>query len=188
MSDELEDFSLEPDGDTDGDIDNTASAVAKIKKLKEELALCKKEREEYLSGWQRSRADYINLKKEREQTREMAARATEERILQELIHVLDSFEMAFANKEQWERVDSDWRHGVEYIYSQMLDILREFHVQKIESLGKNFDPNVHESMATLNTDEETKQDIIAEVVSSGYIWREKVLRPAKVKIWNFIKS
>ena len=154
------------------------------KKLKEELVLCKKEREEYLSGWQRSRADYINLKKEGEQTREVSARATEERILRELIFVLDSFEIAFANKEQWEKVDSGWREGVEYIYSQLLDILREFHVQKIESLGKLFDPAMHESMAMLDTDDKEKQDTVAEVVSSGYIWREKVLRPAKVKIWH----
>lgn len=175
------DVSLEPDEEL-GDV---ASVAAKIKKLKEELANCKKERAEYLAGWQRAKADFINREKELSGEFARAMQVGEERVIREMLRVLDSFEMAFANKSAWEAVDKNWRHGVEYIYSQLLDVLEQFGITPIKALGETFDPARHESIGNVEVSEKERDGKIAEIVSPGYLLREKVFRPVRVKVWVY---
>ena len=69
-----------------------------------------------------------------------------ERILTRFLTVLDSFNMAFANKDTWEKVDENWRKGIEYIYAQLNNIFEEYGVKEIGKEGENFDPNIHQSI------------------------------------------
>jgi molecular chaperone GrpE (heat shock protein) len=87
-----------------------------LKKLRADLKTCKAEKEEYLTGWQKERADFSNYRKQEEDRKSNFSEAVRERILTRFLSVLDSFNMAFANKSAWEKVDENWRKGVEYIY------------------------------------------------------------------------
>ena len=75
-----------------------------------------------------------------------------ERILTRFLSVLDSFNMAFANKESWDKVDENWRRGVEYIFTQMNTIFEEYGVKAIGEAGETFDPNIHQSIDMVETD------------------------------------
>lgn len=158
------------------------------KKLREELKICRKEKEEYLTGWQRSKADYINLQKELNEVRQNTSILTKERVISDLLPVLDSFDMAFSNKEAWEKVDSNWRMGVTYIYQQFIKILNEMGVEKIDQIDVMFDPNNHQSVSKEETNDKDKDHKVMEIVQVGFKLNERIIRPAKVKIYEYKKQ
>lgn len=174
---EEEDIVLEEDAETKG-ID-TKDIVAK---LREKLKIAESEKQEYLNGWQRAKADYINSRKKDEETnRELAKYATED-VLLDIIPVLDSFDMAFGNKEAWEKISLDWRKGVEYIYSQLLSVLGSRGLKQNIPIGEIFDPMKHEAVETIDTENESEDQKIVAVVQKGYSLGDRVIRAAKVKI------
>ncbi len=158
-----------------------------IKKLREKLKKCTAENKEYLDGWQRAKADFTNLKKDTEKQKQNFVKFAKEDLLSEILPVLDSFEMAFANKEAWEKVDKSWRSGVEYIHGQLKTVFENNGIVEISPLGDTFDPNKHNSIELVDTDDEQKDDTVVEVVQKGYMLNEKVMRPARVKVARFKK-
>lgn len=162
-----------------------SGGVGQIKKLRERLRVCQEEKQEYLDGWQRARADIQNLKKEQASEREKTIKFAQEDLIYELLSVADSFTMAFANKDVWGKVDQNWRQGIEYIYAQLKGVLEKNGIMEISPLGKKFDHNEHTSIEAVPTDDEGKDEIVAEVVQNGYCLRGKVIRPARVKIFQY---
>jgi molecular chaperone GrpE len=160
-------------------------AKKKIKKLKDELKKVKKEKEEYLNGWQKERADFANYKKGEEDRKSMFSESMRERILSKFLPVMDSFSSAFANKEAWEKVDLNWRTGVEYIYSQMNTIFEEYGVKPIGEVGEDFDPNIYEPVEMIPTDKKEDDHKVSEIIQVGYKLGERILRPARVNIWEY---
>ena len=156
-----------------------------VKKLREEVKKLQKEKEEYLTGWQRAKADYINLQKDMDNTRLNASISAKERMMNNLIPALDSFEMAFSNKEAWDKVDENWRKGIEYIYQQLMTSLSNSGVEKIDSINIPFNPIFHESLEVIATNEKEKDHTIEKIIQSGYKLGERVVRPAKVNIYEF---
>ena len=158
-----------------------------IKKLKEKLKKCNEERQEYLTGWQRDKADFINARKKDEEYYSDKAKIAREDIIAQLLPVIDSFDMAFANKEVWESLDSNWRKGVEYIHAQLLKILEDNGLSKIESHGTVFNPTMHESTGEVETKKKEEEGTIVEVVRMGYMIGGKVVRPLQVKVGVYKK-
>ena len=103
--------------DLDDSVVTEENAVEAVKKLKEKLKLALEQKQEYLTGWQKAKADFINARKKDEESQKEFIKYSNEAIISELISTIDSFNMAFANKEAWEKVDKNWRNGVEYTYS-----------------------------------------------------------------------
>jgi len=99
--------------------------------------------------------------------------------------VMDSFNIAFANKEAWEKVDPDWRKGVEYIYGQMNTIFEEYGVKEVGEVGEIFDPNIHQSIELVPTDKKEFDHTISSVIQKGYKLGERVIRPARVNIYEY---
>jgi len=157
------------------------------KKLREEIKKLQKEKEEYLTGWQRAKADYINLQKELEQVRVNVSVLAREKMAEKLLPALDSFEMAFGNKEHWETLDKDWRAGIESIYQQLMSGLAGSGIEKIDEVGITFDPNIHQSINIAETNEESKDHTIEKVLQVGYKIGDRVIRPAKVTIYEYKK-
>lgn len=167
----------------DFEFDATDGQLAdKLKKLRVELKATQKEKTEYLEGWQRAKADYLNLKREAEKEKQDLAKWAREGLLHELLPLADSFDMAMANREAWEAAPANWRQGIEYIYSQLQVILRENGLEPIDPLGDKFDPVSHHCLATIPTDNEADDDKVLEVLKKGYIMNGKVVRPAQVKV------
>ncbi len=178
---EAEDDVVEFEFNDDGEEDLKKT----LKKLRADLKLAKKEKEEYLTGWQKERADFANYKKQEEDRRNMFSESVRERILSRFLSVMDSFNMAFANKEAWEKVDANWRKGVEYIYSQMGSVFEEYGVKEIGKVGDVFDPSLHESIEVVNAENKEDNHKIAFVIQRGYKLGERVLRPAKVHVYEY---
>ncbi|MCF7833839.1 MAG: nucleotide exchange factor GrpE [Candidatus Pacebacteria bacterium] len=156
-----------------------------LKKLRAQLKDAQKEKSEYLAGWQKERADFANYKKDEELRKSNFSEAVRERILGRFLTVADSFNMAFANKESWEKVDENWRKGVEYIYSQMNAVFEEYGVREIGKENESFDPNLHHSVEVVETDKKEYDHKIAQVIQKGYKLGERVLRPARVNIYEY---
>lgn len=159
----------------------------KLKKLRQELKTCQAEKLEYLTGWQRAKADLVNTTQRLEKEGIDRSKFATERLIDDLTPVLDSFTMAMANKEAWESVDANWRQGVEFIYSQLQKTLADYGLTEISGLGEEADPMLHESIEVIETDDQGQDHKIAEVVQTGYQMHDKVLRPAKVKVYQYNK-
>lgn len=184
IEDSFEDIDfVEEDGEG-----NTLSPDAKIKKLRAELARANKERTEYLTGWQRAQADYVNLKKEEQGKREALSLLIKEDFVESLLPALDSFTMAMSNKEVWEKVDPNWRTGVEYIHTQILKALGDHGVLPIDQTNIPIDGFLHQAISVLETEDSAKDDTVADVVQVGYKIGDKVIRPARVVVFKASKS
>ena len=140
------------------------------------------ERDEYLAHLQRTQAEFDNYRKRmlRDQTAHLE-RATGS-LIEQLLPVLDSFELALNSAGP---VSSDsgaerLRKGVELVYGEFLGALEKAGLQRIEALGKPFDPEEHE--AVMHVEDDSGGAGVRDVVRSGYRFKGRVLRPAMVKV------
>ena len=157
------------------------------KKLREEIKTLRKEKEEYLTGWQRAKADYVNLQKELDLARVNVSILTKEKMVEKLLPALDSFEMALGNKEHFDKLDKDWQDGITSIYQQLLSALEKSGIEKIYEIEVPFAPSIHQSISVVLTDDEEKDHTVEKVLQIGYRIGERVIRPAKVTIFEFHK-
>ena len=165
-----------------------SSPEERIKKLRAKLKQTEKEKQEYLDGWQRAKADFVNFKKREADAKEEFTRFAREGIINELLPVLESFDMAFANKEAWGKVDQSWRVGVEYIYGRLSGILKENGLTEVDPTGSAFDPKEHTAIGTVKTADPSLDHKVAEVVQKGYRLTGKMLRSPKVKVYELQPS
>ncbi len=157
----------------------------KNKKLRDDLKRIQGERDEYLAGWQRAKADYINLQREMETVRLNSSLLTKEKMMENILPSLDSFDMAFSNKELWVNVDKNWKVGIESIYNQIISGLEKSGIETIKEEGILFDPQFHQSIEKTTTDDKEKDHLVEKVLQVGYKMGDRVIRPAKVKIFEF---
>lgn len=172
----LEEVDYEPEEE----MGSAASAQAKLEKLREELKQVHKERQEYLDGWQRCKADAINERKETlEQAQRRAVRAVAA-FAEEIIPALDSFDMA-SGSEAWEVIDPVWRSGMEHIRNQLLDVLQAHGIKRYGRIGELFDPKLHE--AVQETDEMPGEPhSIVKILRYGYELNGQTMRAAQVVV------
>jgi molecular chaperone GrpE len=168
------------------DEEGNNNPVALIKKLRQKIKELEGKSQEYLTGWQKERADGINLRKRLDEEKKEFAKFAKEDISTELISVLDSFESAFKNKEAWERVDKNWRQGVEYIHTQFINVLSNHGISVINPIGEKFDPTRDEAIESVIVENEKDNHKILEVVSAGYKLHNKIIRAPKVKVGEII--
>lgn len=165
------------------EVDNPAET---IKKLRERLKTCEADKSEYLAGWQRSKADSINARKEEEERRKDIVKFSEKNLLLELINLADSFDGLYANKEGWEKIEKNWRQGMEHLRSQLMNTMKSRGVEAIESFGKMFNPKDSESLEEIDVDTKEKDSIVMEEMRKGYRMHGIVIRPSLVKVGKFL--
>ena len=141
-----------------------------------DLAALAKERDEMRGLAQRVQADFENYRKRmlREQT-DAIARANEA-IVEQLLPVLDTFELALGHND----ADDNVRKGVELVFAELLAVLEKNGLERIDATGVPFDPNVHE--AVLQEGGSDGEPVVVETVRTGYRLKGRVLRPAMVKV------
>jgi molecular chaperone GrpE len=131
--------------------------------------------EEYLDGWKRAKADFLNYQKEEIERLEQISKFANEDMVKELLTVLDSFDLALANVKK-EEVE-----GIKLIQSQLEKVLEKNGLQRLTgTVGQEFDPVFHEAIALVDSDQESS--IVIEEVEAGYLLADKVIRPARVKV------
>ena len=138
----------------------------KIKKLRDDLKICHSEKAEYLAGWQRAKADFINARKDEEKFRTEFLKYSTTNLLKNVLPVLDSLQL----------------DGNNPIYNQLIDILKKEGVLIIDALNKKFDPMYHEAIGQIETDKKDEDGVILEELQKGYMLYERVLRASKVKV------
>ena len=167
----------EPDIEVVADEEGSAPDLqAKIRKLKSELVRSEKERHEYLDGWQRAKADLINYKKDEGKRFEEMGQFVGMGLIQELLPVLDSFDMAMAHG-----MTPEIEKGILLIRSQLMDVLKKKGIEEIAvSPGDGFNPAMHESMGEAESDHAA--GTVANIIQKGYMLAGRVIRPARVRL------
>lgn len=145
--------------------------------LQKELEICKKKCEEYLNGWKRAKADYINYKKEETLRFSSWAKISNEALLEDLLLVLDSLTLGMSVLPE----KSAERTGMMLIKNQFEDILRRHGLEKIQiSPGDVFNPLFHEALGEISSS--APPGTIAQELENGYSLAGKAIRPTKVML------
>lgn len=184
-------ISYETGADAGADLDDSVvaeeAAGDTIKKLREKLKKALSEKQEYLTGWQKDKAEFVNARKRDLDAQKEMIEFSNGTLISELLPVLDSFNMAFSNKEAWEKVDKNWRIGVEYIANQMKKILEENGLTEMDPIGKKFDPMRDEAVEFEPVTDEKLDHAVTTVIAKGYSYNGRVLKAPKVKVGEFKK-
>jgi len=154
-----------------------------IESLKKEIEKLTKEKEEYLKNWQTERANFLNYQGEEKERFIRYADFEKLQFLKDLLNVVDDFDIAFKTIGDYsdDSKAQQLKDGFYLIYSHLQDFLDHYGVKPIEALGQMFDPQKHEAIAT--SDETDKPEgYIVEEIQKGYYFKDRVLRPAKVRI------
>lgn len=141
----------------------------------EELEKCKKQAEEYLNGWKRAKADYLNLKKETETASAELAQFVAGGMLMKFLPIYDGLKKACAMETSGDK----WVEGILNIKKQFEDVFKKFGVEEIKTVGEKFNPEFHEAISRQKKDG-VESDIILEEVGGGYKMNGKTIIAAKV--------
>ena len=148
-----------------------------LNELKEKLALVEKERDEYLNGWRRAKADMANYKNDELARLEEVIKFGNEDTIRELIPVLHSFDLALISLRDSGSVDK----GIELIKQQLEEVLKRRGLERISvEVGKEFNPKTQEAL--LEEVSERPPGIVLGVLEEGFTLHGKVVKPARVKV------
>ena len=147
--------------------------------LEEKLTIAEQKAHENWEKSVRAMAEVDNIRRRAERDVEHAHRFGVEKLIKELIPVLDSMEQALQAAIQAN--DQSMIEGIELTHKLMMDALTKFDVRKIDALNQPFNPNHHEAMAMLENDEVPANTVI-NVFQQGYVLGERVVRPARVVV------
>lgn len=153
-----------------------ALGAKEIEELKQKAA----ESEEYKDKYLKVHAEYENTRKRLEKEKTDHITFANEDILSKLFPIMDNFDMAFDAMEKAEDKDA-LLEGIKLVQKEFHKVLEENGVERIETEGKEFDPNMHEAVNAVNT-EEYPDGMIIEEVRPGYMLNKRLLRPAQVII------
>ena len=151
-----------------------------ISKMQEELELARSENEAAADMMLRLAAEMDNYKKRAAKERQSLIKYGCQDIVQELLPILDNFERAIESVNQSRDFDSFFE-GVEMIFKQMSDALGRKGISKINAVGEVFDPNIHEAVMQVASDEHPENVVVAEL-QKGYMLHDRVIRPAMVTV------
>ena len=149
----------------------------RIAELESEIEVLKQENEQYLNKLQRSKADFANYRQRVNKEKFGLCRKYKKEVIQEILPVLDNLERAL---ESCDRED-DFFQGVKMIHKQICSVLQQEGVEVIRTEDQEFDPEFHEAVEQLDTDEHESGKIIEEM-QKGYLYQDEVLRPALVVV------
>ena len=164
----------------DGEAAAEAKAVtADSEKANTEMAKLAADLEGLRQTLQRRQADFENYRKRIEKERFEDSKRATARVIESLIPVIDGFEHALAAHREAEY--ETYRKGFELIYKQLLDNIIKLGAERIDPVGKPFNPHLHQAMDRTETTEHA-DGIILQTYQPGYIFHGRVLRPAMVRV------
>lgn len=169
-----EDVVLEPGMDAEL---NGARPEDKIAKMREELSECRKEKQEYMDGWQRAKADYVNLLKRFEtESKSMELRGR----VGAVETLLPAFDALERSKEHGEIPE-----GFLAIARQLESAFASLGLTELGAVGEKFDPTLHEALGQDAVESEEKDGMITVVLEKGWRVGNTIIRPAKVRVAHF---
>jgi molecular chaperone GrpE len=149
----------------------TGDEPSEIERLKEEV---RREHDMYL----RALADYDNYRRRIERERATAARSGKREIILQLLEVLDGFDRALQHVDD---APSSVSEGLQLLHRKLLGLLEAQGVTPLQSLGETFNPELHDAIGTVKS-EDVEPGTVADEVQRGYRWGDDLLRPARVRV------
>ncbi len=147
--------------------------------INSELDELKQKAQEYLDGWKRAQADFVNYKKDELKRVQYLAGYQTEGILEDVIGIADIFDSAFkAIPPDQQEQNKKWLEGIGYARKQIDQVLKKNGVEKIDTSGQ-FDPMIHEA---IDSEVEDQKSAKMEEMQAGYKIGDRVLRPARVSL------
>ena len=159
------------------DIPAAAPAEVESPSSRAEIDRLKGERDQLLDRLARLQAEFENARKRAERERLEYRDYATGNVVEQFLPVIDNFELALKSNGTAEQL----RHGVELIVKQMDEVLRQLQVNPIPTVGEAFDPRIHEALGSVERDDVPDQHV-AEEIRRGYRLRERLLRPAMVRV------
>jgi molecular chaperone GrpE len=179
---EVEDIELSDEESSTGD---------KLKQLRQKIARLDEEKKNILEEAAREKADFFNARKRLEGERALDKVRYTKKHIEALLPLADSFEMARANKEAWEKADEQWRKGIEGIHTQLMKLIESYGVSVIDPIDAEFDPYKHEAIGTTPVDDAALDHKVVHVLQKGYEMSVdgtmEVIRPARVTTGELVK-
>jgi molecular chaperone GrpE len=172
IEDDLPTGSADPSNEANAVAADTERANTELTKLATDL-------DDLRQTLLRRQADFDNYRKRIEKERAEDSKRATARVIEGLIPVLDGFEHALAAHREAEY--ENYRKGFELIYKQLLDNVTRLGVERVEPLGKMFDPHLHQAMDRAETTDH-EDGTILQVFQPGYLFHGRVLRPAMVRV------
>lgn len=147
---------------------------------KEKIEELEKEIEALKDKNMRVTAEMLNTARRKDEETLRLLKYKDEDLILEMLPVIDNFERALAVDNDDKEVNN-YKKGMEMIYSSLINILNKYEVKEIEAMDKEFDPGFHQAVIQ-EEKEGTNPNIVIEVMQKGYIYKDKVIRPAMVKV------
>ena len=175
--------------ETEPDLQAAAKAAAEqmmeALKTADQALKSAKEAEQKAGQWQdqamRLQAEFDNFRKRSTAEKQAATEQGESLMIQAILPVIDNLQRAVASVENAEA--NQMARGVQMCLDQFFDIFGKKGLEKIQAEGAAFDPNFHHAILQEETEDEEKKDTVAQVLQDGYLFNEKVIRYATVKVY-----
>jgi molecular chaperone GrpE len=162
------------------EIDQTTNENVSIEDLQKDLSQAMEVAESNLTGWKRAQADLENFRRRAESEQGNWVELGKAMVLQKFLPFLDSLEQAIVHAPEVEDPKyTNWKSGLSGLIKQMEGTMTELGIEKMEPIGKKFDPNLHEAVKQVEGKED---DVVAEQYQTGYLLHGKVIRAAQVVI------
>jgi molecular chaperone GrpE len=151
-----------------------------FEELKQEFEKVKAMADEYLNGWKRAKADFLNLQKDIERQRAEWIKFSKSGIILTILPIYESMEKLIESIENSD-IKKEYSEGVKHIKKQFDDLFKNFGVAKIKTIGEKFDPNFHECVSVKKAEGKEAGEILEEILG-GYLINGEVIRAAKVVV------
>ena len=159
-------------------------AADKLKQLRDKLKIAVEDKQKLQDEVQLAKADFLNARKRLENERSRDRIRAKKQHVEELLPIVDSFQMAMSDTEAWKKADSSWRKGIEGIHAQLMNLIKGYGVSVLNPVGELFNPNQHEAVGTEPVTDPKLDDTVVSVMQSGYEvtldGTTEIIRPARV--------
>jgi molecular chaperone GrpE len=169
---------VERDGLTEADVPDPSAAVSDAS-IAEQLQKALAEKQELMNTFVRRQADFENYRKRVEKERHQDRHRAVESLIENILPALDAFDRAIAAHD--DPAYAEYNKGFELIRRQLWDALAKQGLERIESIGKQFDPNFHHGIEQVQTLEHAEGTVVDEL-QPGYVFHGRILRPAMVRV------
>ena len=174
---EEDDVKIESEHGDEERVEDPELVEGKMRKLRDELKVCRKEKQEYMDGWQRAKADYVNALKRFETDSKTSELRGKVRAVETLLPAFDALERA---KEH-----GDVPEGFMGIAKQLEGAFASLGLEEVGKVGEKFDPAIHEALGQDTTDTLENDDTVTVVLEKGWRIGDDIIRPAKVRVGHF---
>lgn len=148
---------------------------------KERFEFVAEKKDEFEEKYLRALAEHHNLLKQTAREKDEFRQFAQMRLIEQILPVYDNLKISLVHSGEEK---SSWVQGVEYVVKQFADVLKQFGVEEIEVLGKEFDHKVMEAVSEEETGDKKQVAKVAKEITAGYLLGEKVIRPARVVVYK----